>query len=34
MDHSLDMARKAKNKLEAAKKAHADVDKKLKKTLA
>ena len=32
--HSLDLARKAENKLEAAEKAHTDVDKKLKKTLA
>ena len=34
VDHSLDMARKAKNKLEAAEKAHMDTDKKLKETLA
>lgn len=32
VDHSLDVAREAKNKLEATKKAHADTDKKLKKT--
>ena len=34
VDHSLNMARKAKNKLEAAKKAHAGMEKKLKETLA
>lgn len=32
MDHSLDVARDAKNKLEATEKAHTDVDKKLKET--
>ena len=32
MDHSLDMARDAKNKLEAAERAHADADKRLKET--
>ena len=32
VDHSLDVAREAKNKLEATKKAHADADKKLKET--
>ena len=34
VDHSLDMARDAKNKLEATERAHADTDKKLKETLA
>jgi len=34
VDHFLDMARKAKNKLEAAEKARTDADKKLKETLA
>ena len=34
MDHSLDMAREAKNKLEVAEKAYTDADKKLKETLA
>ena len=34
MDHSLDMARKAKSKFEASKKAHTEVDKKLKETFA
>ena len=34
VDHSLDMAKKAKNKLEAAKRAYADADKKLNETLA
>ena len=34
VDHSLDMAREAKNKLEVAEKAHTDADKKLKETLA
>ena len=34
MDHSLDMAREAKNKLEVVEKAHENTDKKLKETLA
>ena len=34
VDHSLDMAREAKNKLEAVEKAHENTDKKLKETLA
>ena len=34
MDHSLDLVRKAENKLEAAEKAHMEMDKKLKETLA
>ena len=34
VDHSLDMARDAKNKLETTERAHADTDKKLKETLA
>ena len=34
VDHSLDMARDAKNKLEATERAYADTDKKLKETLA
>ena len=34
VDHSLDLARKAKGKLKASEKAHAEVDKKLKETLA
>lgn len=34
VDHSLDMAREAKNKLEAAERAHENADKKLKETLA
>ena len=34
VDHFLDLARKAENKLEATEKAHLDVDKKLKETLA
>ena len=34
VDHSLDMARKAKSKFEASKKAHTEVDKKLKETFA
>ena len=34
MDHSLDLVRKAKSKLEASEKAHIKVDKKLKETLA
>ena len=34
VDHFLDLARKAENKLEVAEKAHPDVDKKLKETLA
>ena len=34
VDHSLDIAREAKNKLEAIKRAHANADKKLKETLA
>lgn len=34
VDHSLDLARKAKTKLEAAKKAYAEADKKLKENLA
>ena len=34
VDHSLDMAKKAKNKLEAAKRAYADADKKLNETFA
>lgn len=33
MDHSFDLARKAENKLEAAKKAHKKAEKKLKETL-
>ena len=33
-DHSLDMAKDAKNKQEAAEKAYSDADKKLKETLA
>ena len=33
MEHSFDLARKAKNKLEDAKRAHAEVDKKLKENL-
>ena len=32
MDHSLDIAKEAKNKLEVAEKAHANKDKKLKET--
>lgn len=32
--HSLDLVRKAESKLEASEKAHAEVDKKLKETLA
>ena len=34
VDHSLDMARDAKNKLEATERANADTDKKLKETLS
>ena len=34
VDHSLEVARDAKTKLEAAERAHVDVDKKFKKTLA
>ena len=34
VDHSLDVVRKAEKGLEVAKKAHAEVDKKLKETLA
>ena len=34
VDHSLDMAKKAKNKLEAAERAYVDADKKLNETLA
>ena len=34
VDHSLDVARKAEKGLEVAKKAHAEVDKKLKETFA
>ena len=34
VDHSLDLARKVENKLEVAEKAHAEVDKMLKETLA
>ena len=34
VDHSLDIARDAKTKLEAAKRAYANADKKLKETLA
>ena len=34
VNHSLDVARKAEKGLEAAEKAHAEADKKLKKTLA
>lgn len=34
VDHSLDLARIAENKLKASEKAHAEVDKKLKETLA
>ena len=34
VDHSLDMARDAKNKQEGAEKAYLDADKKLKETLA
>ena len=34
VDHSLDVARKAKKGLEAVEKAHAEADKKLKETLA
>ena len=34
VDHSLDLAREAKNRLEAADKAHSNADKKLKETLA
>ena len=34
VDHSLDLVRKAENKLEAAEKAHVEMDKKLKETLA
>ena len=34
VDHSLDMARDAKNKLEATERAHLDADKKLRKNLA
>ena len=34
MDHSLDVARDAKNKLEVAERAHSDADKKLRETLA
>ena len=33
VDHSLDMAKKAKNKLEAVERAYADADKKLNETL-
>ena len=34
VDHSLDLVRKAENKLEVAEKAHVETDKKLKETLA
>ena len=34
MDHSLDVARDAKNKLEVVERAHSDADKKLRETLA
>lgn len=34
VDHDLDQARKAEGKLEAAEKAYAEVDKKLKETLS
>jgi len=34
VDHSLEVARDAKTKLEAAERAHVDVDKKFKETLA
>ena len=34
VDHSLDMAKDAKNKLEAIERAHTDADKKFKETLA
>jgi len=34
VDHFLDLARKAENKLEVVKKAHTEADKRLKETLA